>query len=107
MIQAGALRKAFLAAALTLLGLEVLAHTGLLAALFSPHYLPHRYCYLQQPWLVWTNVSMDGLIAISYASIFVSLFWIAGKLRSLQDLSTYLWILSRLAPSSSLAAPLT
>lgn len=93
MIQAGALRKAFLAAALTLLGLEVLAHTGLLAALFSPHYLPHRYCYLQQPWLVWTNVSMDGLIAISYASIFVSLFWIAGKLRSLQDLSTYLWIL--------------
>jgi signal transduction histidine kinase len=36
---------------------------------------------------------MDGLIAISYASIFVSLFWIAGKLRSIQDLRTYLWIL--------------
>jgi signal transduction histidine kinase len=91
--QAGALRKAFLAAALTVLGLEVLAHTGVLARLLSPNYLPHRYCYLQQPWLVWTNVTMDGLIAISYASIFVSLFWIAGKLRSIQDLRTYLWIL--------------
>jgi signal transduction histidine kinase len=87
------LRKAFLAAALTVLGLEVLAHTGVLARLLSPQYLPHRYCYLQQPWLVWTNVTMDGLIAISYASIFVSLFWIAGKLRSIQDLRTYLWIL--------------
>ena len=89
----GALRKPFLAAALTVLGIEVLAHTGVLARLLSPHYLPHRYCYLQQPWLVWTNVTMDGLIAISYASIFVSLFWVAGKLRSIQDLRTYLWIL--------------
>ncbi len=87
------MRKAFLAAALTVLGLEVLAHTGVLARLLSPQYLPHRYCYLQQPWLVWTNVTMDGLIAISYASIFVSLFWIAGKLRSIQDLRAYLWIL--------------
>jgi len=87
------LRKAFLAAALTVLGLEVLAHTGVLARLLSPQYLPHRYCYLQQPWLVWTNVTMDGLIAISYAAIFVSLFWIAGKLRSIQDLRAYLWIL--------------
>ncbi len=87
------MRKAFLAAALAVLGLEVLAHTGVLAGLVSPHYLPHRFCYLQQPWLVWTNVTMDGLIAISYGVIFVSLFWVAGKLRSLQDLRTYLWIL--------------
>ena len=67
------MRKLLLAAALTIAGLEVLAHTGVLAALLSPHYLPHRFCYLQQPWLVWTNVSMDGLFAISYAWIFVSL----------------------------------
>ena len=93
MIRAGVLRKAFLAAALTVLGLELLAHTGVLAGLFSPQYLPHRYCYLQQPWLVWTNVTMDGLIAISYGSIFLSLFWVAGQLRSIQDLRTYLWIL--------------
>ena len=93
MTQAGVLRKAFLAAALTVLGLELLAHSGVLAGLFSPQYLPHRYCYLQQPWLVWTNVTMDGLIASSYGSIFLSLFWVAGQLRSIQDLRTYLWIL--------------
>jgi signal transduction histidine kinase len=91
--RAGVLRKAFLAATLTVLGLELLAHSGVLAGLFSPQYLPHRYCYLQQPWLVWTNVTMDGLIAISYGSIFLSLFWVAGQLRSIQDLRTYLWIL--------------
>jgi signal transduction histidine kinase len=91
--QAGVLRKAFLAAAVTVLGLELLAHSGVLAGLFSPQYLPHRFCYLQQPWLVWTNVTMDGLIAISYGSIFLSLFWVAGQLRSIQDLRTYLWIL--------------
>jgi signal transduction histidine kinase len=87
------LRKILLAAALTVVGLEVLAHTGVLAALLSPNYLPHRYCYLQQPWLVWTNVTMDGLIAISYGAIFASLFWIAGRLRSLQDLRDYVWML--------------
>ena len=87
------MRKILLAAALTVVGLEVLAHTGVLAALLSPNYLPHRYCYLQQPWLVWTNVTMDGLIAISYGAIFASLFWIAGKLRSIQDLRDYVWML--------------
>jgi len=87
------LRKILLAAALTVVVLEVLAHTGVLAALLSPNYLPHRYCYLQQPWLVWTNVTMDGLIAISYGAIFASLFWIAGKLRSIQDLRDYVWML--------------
>ena len=87
------MRRLLLAAALTIVGLELFAHTGVLRALLSPHYLPHRVCYLQQPSLVWTNVSMDGLIAVSYAWIFVSLFWVAGKLRSIQDLRNYLWIL--------------
>lgn len=87
------MRKVLLAAALTLVGLEVLAHAGILSALLSPHYLPHRYCYLQQPWLVWTNVSMDGMIAISYAAIFGCLFWTAGQLRSIQHLRDYVWIL--------------
>jgi signal transduction histidine kinase len=87
------LRKILLAAALAVVGLEVLAHTGVLPALSSPNYLPHRYCYLQQPWLVWTNVTMDGLIAVSYAVIFVSLFWVAGKLRSIQGVRDYVWIL--------------
>jgi hypothetical protein len=75
----------FLAAALAVLRVELLAHSGVLAG--------QRYCYLQQPWLVWTNLTMDGLIAISYGSIFLSLFWVAGQLRAIQDLRTYLWIL--------------
>ena len=87
------MRKILLAAALAVVVLEMLAHTGVLGALLSPNYLPHRYCYLQQPWLVWTNVTMDGLIAISYGAIFASLFWIAGKLRSIQDLRDYVWML--------------
>jgi len=64
----------------------------LLRSLFSSRYLPHRYCYLQQPDLVWTNVSMDALIAISYVTIFACLFWIAGKLRSMSELRSYVWI---------------
>jgi signal transduction histidine kinase len=87
------LRKLLLAAALALIGLEALAHTGVLSRVAGSPYLPHRFCYLQQPWLVWTNVTMDGLIAISYAVIFLSLFWVAGKLRSLEDLRNYIWML--------------
>ncbi|HEY0786008.1 MAG TPA: HAMP domain-containing sensor histidine kinase [Acidobacteriaceae bacterium] len=69
-----------------------LARMGAVAHLFSSNYLPHRYCYLAQPWLVWTNVVMDGAIAASYAVIFLTLFWIAGRLRSFQPLHGYLWI---------------
>jgi signal transduction histidine kinase len=87
------LRKLLLAAALVFIGLEAMVHADLLSRLVGAPYLPHRYCYLQQPWLVWTNVTMDGLIAISYAVIFLSLFWIAGELRSIQDLRNYIWML--------------
>jgi signal transduction histidine kinase len=64
----------------------------LIPSLFSASYLPHRYCYLAQPGLIWTNASMDALIAASYALIFGCLFWVAGRLRHLADLSGYLWI---------------
>jgi signal transduction histidine kinase len=65
---------------------------GALSFLFSENYLPHRFCYLIQPGLVWTNVIMDGLIALSYMVIFASLFWMAFKLRHLPDLKSYAWI---------------
>jgi signal transduction histidine kinase len=70
----------------------ILAQTGALRALFSSSYVPHRYCYLAQPGLVWTNVVMDGLIGLSYALIFGALFWIANRLRRVPDLRGYLWI---------------
>jgi signal transduction histidine kinase len=87
------LRKLLLAAALTILGLEVLSRTRALGWLLSSHYLPHAHCYLQQQWLIWTNVTMDAFIAISYCTIFACLFWIARTLRSVQDLRVYLWLL--------------
>jgi signal transduction histidine kinase len=78
---------------LGVLALTVIASTGALQPLFSANYLPHRYCYLAKPGLVWTNVVSDGLIAIAYGTIFGCLIWIARKLRKIQDVRTYMWIL--------------
>lgn len=74
------------------LALWFLARSGVLPALFSANYLPHRFCYLAQPGLVWTNVAMDSLIAASYGLIFGCLFWIAGRLKQIRGLRSYLWI---------------
>jgi signal transduction histidine kinase len=72
--------------------LATLAYSGLLTPLFSANYLPHRYCYLAQPGLVWTNVISDGLISLSYGAIFCCLIWITLKLRDIPDIHDYLWI---------------
>ena len=77
-------------AAILLLGIS--ARAGLLSRLFSANYLPHRYCYLAQPALVWTNVTMDGLIAASYGLLFLCLFWISYQLSRKQAVRSYLWI---------------
>jgi len=73
-------------------GIAVAAWYGAFSFLFSDNYLPHRYCYLVQPGLVWTNVTMDGLIAASYLIIFAGLFWMAAKLRHLAEMKSYLWL---------------
>jgi signal transduction histidine kinase len=70
----------------------VLAYTGVFSSLVAANYLPHRFCYLAQPGLIWTNVIMDGLIAGSYALIFGCLFWVAAKLRWVPAIHDYLWI---------------
>ncbi|SFS11602.1 Signal transduction histidine kinase [Granulicella pectinivorans] len=67
-------------------------YAGGYSFLMSANYLPHQFCYLAQPGLVWTNVVMDGLIAASYLAIFLALFWMAFKLRGVEDLRGYLWI---------------
>jgi signal transduction histidine kinase len=68
------------------------AWVGAFSYLLSTKYLPHEYCYLAQPGLVWTNVAMDGLIACSYLAIFAALFWMAWQLRGVAGLRSYLWI---------------
>ncbi len=80
-----------LLAALALI-IAALATTHALPSLFSTAYLPHRFCYLAQPGLIWTNVSTDALIAVSYAAIFACLFWIAVRLRRVAGFREYLWI---------------
>lgn len=41
-----------------------------LRQLFGPgEFMPHRYCYLWNPGLVWLHVIFDTLIAASYFTI--------------------------------------
>ena len=46
---------------------------SLLTKATSSKYLPHRYCYLNNPQLVWSNVVSDSVIAISYVAISATL----------------------------------
>jgi PAS domain S-box-containing protein len=87
------LKKTIALAALGLPALGVLAYKGAFASLFGMNYLPHRYCYLAQPWLIWSNVTMDALIAASYIVIFSCLFWITARLRRFTEIHAFLWIL--------------
>jgi PAS domain S-box-containing protein len=72
--------------------LVVLRGGRLLSPLFSSDYLPHRFCYLAKPWLIWTNVTTDSLIAVSYSVIFACLLWMVSRLRRVPELQGYLWI---------------
>lgn len=86
------MKKTIALAALSLPTLGVLAYKGAFASLFGMNFLPHRYCYLGQPWLIWSNVTMDALIAASYVLIFSCLFWIAGRLRRFPEIRAFLWV---------------
>ena len=46
-------------------------------------FMPHRYCYLWNPGLVWLHVISDSLIAISYFTIPFTLLWFVRKRRDL------------------------
>ncbi len=54
-----------------------------LAARFfgSNDYLPHAFCYLRRPALVWTHVTADSLIALAYLAISVTLTYLVYKAR--------------------------
>lgn len=53
---------------------------------------PRLYCYLETPHLLWANVVMDTMIALSYAAIFLCLMWMTLRLRGLAKLTRYLWV---------------
>ena len=47
--------------------------------LLTSSFLPHAYCYLRNPGMVWTHVSADALIGISYLAISVTLGFLGYK----------------------------
>jgi two-component sensor histidine kinase len=50
--------------------------------LLSTDFLPHLYCYLRNPALVWAHVVTDSLISIAYFSISITLVYLVYKGRS-------------------------
>jgi PAS domain S-box-containing protein len=56
----------------------------------STSFMPHGYCYLWNPWIVWLHVLSDGLITLSYYCIPLALVYLA---RRRQDLP-FNWIFS-------------
>jgi two-component sensor histidine kinase len=56
--------------------------SGAAVRLFGPNnYLPHMFCYLSRPALVWTHVTADSLIGVSYLAISVTLAYLVYKAR--------------------------
>jgi len=49
--------------------------------LFSGDFMPHGFCYLWNPRLVWLHVVSDSLIGISYLSIPVTVIYLVRKRR--------------------------
>ena len=47
----------------------------------SRGYMPHGHCYLWQPAVLWLNVAADALIALSYFTIPVILYYFVRKRR--------------------------
>jgi signal transduction histidine kinase len=92
MMKAGAATKIGLSGAVVLSVGLIAARWRWAEGLLSSDYLPHQYCYLAKPWLVWTNVSADALIGVSYSVIFTCMMWIALRLRRVAGLRPYLWI---------------
>src|SRR5690349_15170002 len=44
-----------------------------------PEFVPHGYCYLWNPWIVWLHVISDSLITLSYFCIPVALIYFARQ----------------------------
>jgi PAS domain S-box-containing protein len=63
---------------------------NVLRSLFGPgNFMPHGYCYLWNPELVWLNVIADSLVAFSYFTIPFALFWFVRKRRDLPFSSVF------------------
>lgn len=69
--------------------LGVLVFEALNISVFSRIGMPHEFCYLRDPKLVWLHVSTDALIGLAYVSIAITLAYLVYK--ASRDLP-YNWI---------------
>ena len=53
------------------------------AAAGSADFMPHGYCYMWNPAIVWLHVASDGLIALAYYCIPLALVYLARRRRDL------------------------
>lgn len=54
---------------------------GLVGRILATTFLPHLYCYLRTPWLVWTHVTADSLIGLAYVAISGTLAYLVYRAR--------------------------
>ena len=76
---------------------------SLLTKATSSDFLPHRYCYMNNPQLVWVNVVSDSVIALSYIAISATLALLVQRARREIPFS---WVFLLSACSLLLAAAL-
>jgi len=64
---------------LAMAGLPFLIWPDLAGRILASDFLPHLYCYLAKPGLVWTHVVADSFIALSYLIISVTLVYLVHR----------------------------
>ena len=68
-------------AASTTIVLPLLVWPHLLRGLLKTDFLPHLFCYLRNPALVWTHVISDALIGFAYFAISVTVAYLIYRTR--------------------------
>ncbi|MGA2080174.1 MAG: PAS domain S-box protein [Holophaga sp.] len=51
--------------------------------MFASDLMPHGVCWSWEPWVVWSNVVPDAVIALSYFAISLDLIWLVRRRREL------------------------
>ena len=64
--------------------------------LLTSEYSPRRSLYLAHPWLLWTNVVSDVLVALSYALFLAGIYLLVRRLKNIPQLQSHLWVFSAL-----------
>ena len=59
-----------------------------LKRLFNSDFMPHGHCWQWEPWVVWSNVLPDALIAITYTVIALTLIHVAHRRKDV----TFDWV---------------